>query len=157
MRKNPFLRAEKAVIKKVYNNSATLKVTVFRKDYDNLTGALTETVYVFPRTIHISNPHEIADAIVDKIQYVKGDLNVAVAFKEITDVMVPMDGDPEIVIGGANKSISDFRNTDNRTAGLDETKDTIVFDGTTYRIVKITPKNIYAGMPSRLKLQLRAV
>ena len=68
-----------------------------------------------------------------------------------------MDGDPEIVIGGANKSISDFRNTDNRTAGLDETKDTIVFDGTTYRIVKITPKNIYAGMPSRLKLQLRAV
>lgn len=157
MRKNPFLRAEKTVIKKVYNNAATLKFNVVQKSYDNETGKFTETAAIYSRTIHISNPREIADVIVDKIQYVKGDLNADVAFKEIADVLVPMDGDPVIVIEGQNKTISDFRSANNRTAGIEETKDTLVFDGTTYRIVKITPKNIYAGTPSKLKLQLRAV
>ena len=54
-------------------------------------------------------------------------------------------------------SISDFRNAGHRNCGIDETKDTLVFDGTTYRIVKVTPKNFYAGTPTKLKLQLRAV
>ena len=157
MRKNPFLRAEKTVIKKVYNNAATLKFNVVFKSYDKDTGKFTDTTKVYPRVIHISNPHEIADIIVDKIQYVKGDLNADVAFKEISDVLVQMDGDPVVVIEGENKTISDFRSASSRNAGIDETKDTLVFDGTTYRIVKITPKNIYAGTPTKLKLLLRAV
>ena len=157
MRKNPFLKAEKAIILKVYNNAATLNLNVVRKTYNTDTGKFSETTAVYPRTIHIGNPHEIADIIVDKIQYVKGDLNVDVAFKEIADSIEPMDGDPVVVIEGENKTISDFRSANNRNGGIDETKDTLVFDGTTYRIVKIIPKNIYAGTPSRLKLQLRAV
>lgn len=157
MKKNPFLKAEKAVIAKVYGNTATLNINVTRRTYDSATGAFSETTAVYPRTIHIGNPHEIADVIVDGKQYVKGDLNADAAFLEIADALIPMTGDPTAVIDGETKTIADFRSANRRTGGIDETKDTIVFDGTTYRIVRVTPKNIYAGTPSRLKLQLRAV
>ena len=154
MRKNPFLRAEKTVIKKVYNNEATLNINVTVRSYDNATGTFTESTEVYPRTIHIANPHEIADGIVDKIQYLKGDLNVDVAYLEITQVMIPVLGERTVMIDGVAKTLAESRT---RNGGIDETKDTITFDGTTYRIVKITPKSFYAGTPSKLKIQLRAV
>lgn len=157
MKRNPFLKADKAVIKKVYGNPAVLKMCENRRSYDSHTGEFTEDDAVFLRNIFIGNMHEIADAVVDGKQYVKGDLHTEVAFQEIADSLVPMTGDPVIVIDKEQKTIADLRKADHRTAGIKETKDSLVFDGTEYRIIRITPMIVYAGVPSKLKIQLRSV
>lgn len=141
MKKNPFLKAEKAIIRRVYRNSATLNFNVKSKSYDAATGEFYETETVTAKTVYIKNPREIADAVVDKLNYLKGDLNVEIAYQEVADAVSGVSG----------------RTANTRNGGIDGLSDTLTFDGTIYRIVKITPKNFYAGAPSRLKLQLRAV
>ena len=153
MKKNPFLKAEKAVIKKVYGNTAVIKFNVKKKTYSTETGAFTETLYSFYRQVFIKNPHEIADAIVDGKNYIKGDLTTEIAYQELTDVIKPISADP---IMPDSSNITDYRRANTRNGGL-EIDDTLEFDGTEYRIVKTTPKNFYAGVPSRIKVQMRAL
>jgi hypothetical protein len=141
MKKNPFLKAEKAVIRKVYGNAAVLNFNAKSKIYNAETGSFSETKTVTSKTVYITNPHEIADAVVDKLNYLKGDLNMEIAYQEVADAVSGVSG----------------RTANTRNGGIDGLSDTLTFDGTIYRIVKITPKNFYAGAPSRLKLQLRAV
>lgn len=153
MKKNPFLKAEQAVIKKVYSNSAVLKFNVKTKLYITATGAFVESVFTCPRNIFIKNPHEIADAIVDGKNYIKGDLSTEIAYQELVNAVKPLSDDP---IMPNNKDITDYRRANTRNGGIED-GDTLEFDGTEYRIVKITPKNFYAGVPSRLKLQMRSL
>lgn len=153
MKKNPFLKAEKTVIKKVYGNTAVIKFNVKKKTYSIETGAFTETLYSFYRQVFIKNPHEIADAIVDGKNFIKGDLTTEIAYQELVDAIKPMPDDP---ILPESKDITDHRRVNTRNGGIEE-GDTLEFDGTEYRIVKITPKNFYAGVPSRLKLQMRSL
>ena len=153
MKKNPFLKAEQAVIKKVYSNSAVLKFNVKTKLYITATGAFVESVFTCSRNIFIKNPHEIADAIVDGKNYVKGDLTTEIAYQELADVIKPLPDDP---IFPGNKDITDYRRANTRNGGI-EIDDTLEFDGTEYRIVKTIPKNFYAGVPSRIRLQMRAL
>ena len=153
MKKNPFLKAEKAVIKKVYGNAAIIKFNIKTKLYITATGAFVESSFTCPRQVFIKNPHEIADAIVDGKNYIKGDLSTEIAYQELVDVIRPLPDDP---IMPENKDITDHRRANTRNGGIEE-GDTLEFDGTEYRIVKITPKNFYAGVPSRLKLQMRSL
>lgn len=153
MKKNPFLKAEQAVIKKVYGNTATIKFNIKVKLYITATGAFVESLFTCPRQIFIKNPHEIVDAIVDGKNYIKGDLTTEIAYQELINAIQPMPDDP---IMPENKDITDHRRANTRNGGIEE-GDTIEFDGTEYRIVKITPKNFYAGVPSRLKLQMRSL
>lgn len=153
MKKNPFLKAEKTVIKKVYTNPAVVRFNVKLKTYDPGTGAFSENTYIFLRDVFIKNPHEIADAIVDGKNYIKGDLNTDIAYQEMIDAIKPIDSDPVIE---PNTDITNYREANSRNGGLEES-DTIEFNGTEYRIVKITPKNFFAGVPSRLKIQMRAL
>ncbi len=149
MKRNPFLKAEKAIIKKVYGNAAILNINVCIKTYDSMSGALSENKLVFHRKIYIRNPHNIADAVVDKVNYLKGDLSTDVAFREIKDAIIPMVDDPG--------DITNYRKADSRTGGIDESCDTLSFNGITYRIIKLTPKGFYAGSPTKMNIQLRAV
>lgn len=153
MKKNPFLKAEQAVIKKVYGNTATIKFNIKVKLYITATGAFVESLFTCPRQIFIKNPHEIVDAIVDGKNYIKGDLTTEIAYQELINAIQPMPDDP---IMPENKDITDHRRANTRNGGIEE-GDTLEFDGTEYRIVKITPKNFYAGVPSRLKLQMRSL
>ena len=157
MRKNPFLKCDRLIIKKVYGNKATLKMRVSVKTYDQSSGSYSQADYIFQRTVYIRNPHEIVDALVDNKLYFKGDLNTEIAWQEVADCIEIFPGDPVIIDIRTPKHITDFRTPNSRNGGIDETTDTLVFDGTEYRIVKVSPKQFYAGLPSRLKLLLRAV
>ena len=85
----------------------------------------------------------------DKVNYLKGDLPTDVAFREIKDAIIPMVDDPG--------DITNYRKADSRTGGIDESCDTLSFNGITYRIIKLTPKGFYAGSPTKMNIQLRAV
>ena len=141
------------MIKKVYGNTATIKFNIKVKLYITATGAFVESLFTCPRQIFIKNPHEIVDAIVDGKNYIKGDLTTEIAYQELINAIQPMPDDP---IMPENKDITDHRRANTRNGGIEE-GDTLEFDGTEYRIVKITPKNFYAGVPSRLKLQMRSL
>lgn len=153
MKKNPFLKAEQAVIKKVYGNTAEIKFNIKVKLYITTTGAFVESLFPCSRQVFIKNPHEIADAILDGKNYIKGDLTTEIAYQELVDAIKPMPDDP---IMPESKDITDHRRVNTRNGGIEE-GDTLVFDGTEYRIIKTTPKNFYAGVPSRIKLQMRAL
>lgn len=153
MKNNPFLKAEKAVIKKVYGNPAVIKFNVKIKTYSAETGAFAEDIYTFLRKVYIKNPHEIADAIVDGKNYIKGDLQTEIAYQELIDVIKPANNDPQMP---KMQTIEDFRRANTRSGGIED-GDTLEFDGTEYRIIKVTPKNFYGGVPSRLKLHMRAI
>lgn len=153
MKKNPFLKAEQAVIKKVYGNTAEIKFNIKVKLYITATGAFVESLFPCSRQVFIKNPHEIADAIVDGKNYIKGDLTTEIAYQELADVIKPISTDP---IMPDNSNITDYRRANTRNGGL-EIDDTLVFDSTEYRIVKTTPKNFYAGVPSRIKVQMRSL
>lgn len=157
MRRNPFAKADRLVIKRVYKNAATLKFNVELKTYDSASGAFSQDTYVFQRTVYIRNPHEIADALVDNRLYFKGDLNTEIAYDDVCRSIKPLDTDPTVVVDGKTKYITDFRAPNGRNGGIDETDDTLVFDDTEYRFVKIVPKQFYVGTPSRMKVILRAI
>ena len=140
MKRNPFLKAEKAVIKKVYGNRATLRLTSIEKVYDEKNGRITEIPRQSEYTIFISNPHEINEAVVDGKYYLKGDLHVTVAYLELIEKTSAFGRDDDVITGGI----------------VPET-DYLVFNKREYRIIKASPKNFFADTPSKIKLQLRAV
>ena len=157
MRRNPFAKADRLVIKRVYKNAATLNFNVELKAYDTSSGTFTQDTYTFPRTVYIRNPHEISDALVDNKLYFKGDLNTEIAYDDVCRSIKPLATDPAIGTGTDTQDITDFRTPNGRNGGIDETTDTLVFDDTEYRFVKIVPKQFYVGTPSRMKVILRAI
>ena len=140
MKRNPFLKVEKLINRKVYGNVATLVLADNKKVYDPDTGKINETIRQGNYTVYVSNPHEVNEAIVDGKYYLKGDLHVSVAYLEITEVTSAFGREDDAVTGGINPEY-----------------DSLLFNNREYRIVKASPKNFYAGTPSKIKLQLRAV
>lgn len=157
MKRNPFLKLEQKIAAKVYNNVGTLTFNVKARTYNEQTGSFTETTYVFPRTVHIKRPREISEAIVDNRLYLKGDLNVDIPYLDFAEAMKAYDDDPAIKVGEVSKTISDYRAINSINGGLDMTNDTICFVGKIYRPIKVTAKNMYAGVPSIFTVLMRAI
>lgn len=149
MKRNPFLKAEEKVLRKVYGNTATLTYLVRSRTYNSDTGELTETDKTFVRVIHISSPSEFADALVDGENIKKGDLRCEVARKTLIDALRPATGDPAV--------LSNLRSASAMTAGIDISTDRLTYCGRDYSIRKIVPLGVYANEPSKYKLHLREV
>ena len=149
MKRNPFLKAEEKIIRRVYGNTATLTYHVKSRTYNSETGELSETDTVFTRAIHIGKISEFADALVDGENIKKGDLRCDVARKTLVDALNPKIGDPAALSGLRSASVIN--------AGIDISSDRLTCCGRTYAIRKIIPCNVYADEPSVYTLHLREV
>lgn len=150
MKKNPFLKLEENVIRKLYGNTATLTYNVSSRVYNSSSGVITTSGATFSRTVNISDPTEFADALVDGENIKRGDLRCDVARKTLVDALRPLEGDS----GG---TLSSYRSATVTAAGIDTTTDRITFGGKEYSIRKITGREVYANEPAVYRLQLREV
>lgn len=140
MKRNPFLKVEKLINRKVYSNAAILKLTDKKKVYDEQSGEIIEIPRHGQYAVYISNPHEISEAVVDGKYYLKGDLLISIAYLEVAEATSAFGREDDAVTGGIRSEY-----------------DSLLFNNREYRIVKASPKNFYAGTPSKIKIQLRAV
>lgn len=138
MKRNPFLKVEKLINRKVYSNSAILKLTDKKKVYDERTGEIIEVPRHEKYVVYISNPHEINEAIVDGKYFLKGDVHISIAYLEVAEATLAFGREDDAVTGGIKPEY-----------------DSLLFNNREYRIVKASPKNFYAGTPSKIKIQLR--
>jgi hypothetical protein len=146
LKKNPLQKAQQKIIRKVYGNKAVLKIVERTKVYDEETGAMSDSELIFSRDVYIKNPRQVADAIVDGKNYLKGDMHVDVAFKEIADALNRAEsGDPGVLA----------REVNIKNGGIDIKHDYLEFGEVSYAFVKITALEFFGGEPASLKLQLR--
>lgn len=150
MNRNPFVKAEEKILRKIYGNTATLTYNVTSTVYDSATGEIATSGAFFARVINIGDPAEFADALVDGENIKKGDLKCDVARKTLVDALRSAPGDS----GGA---LSSYRSATVTAAGIDTATDRITFGGREYSIRKITPREVYANEPAVYRLQLREV
>lgn len=149
MKRNPFVKADEKINRRLYGNTATLTYRVRTTSYNSETGELADTDAVFTRTIHIGKISEFADALVDGENIKKGDLRCEVARKTLIDALAPQQGDVGV--------LKNLRSASMMSAGIDISTDQLSFCGRDYSIRKIVPNNVYANEPSIYKLQLREV
>lgn len=140
MKRNPFLKVEQIINKKVYGNVATLVLSDVTKKYNEQTGEMTEETREEQFQVYISNPHEISDVIVDGKYYIKGDLTLKIAYLELRGATSSFDREDDVITGGIRAQT-----------------DRLVFKKREYRIVKAQAETFFAGVPAKIKLQLRAV
>nr|DAH25015.1 MAG TPA: hypothetical protein [Caudoviricetes sp.] len=155
MRRNPFLKADRIVISKLYGNTAVLTYRVRVRSYDAAAGEFAETEFPFVRTVHISEPSEVSEGIVDGKNYLKGDLTAEIAYLELKQSLDAQPGDPAVTVGGEPKTLAELRPMTVMKSGIDTRLDTLEYGGTVYRFVKVKPKHVYANTASIFRLQLR--
>lgn len=139
MRKNPFTKMEEKVIRKLYGNTATLRIMKTNRTYDESTGALTENPQGFDREIYISNPKKFADFFVDGENIMRGDITVDVARETLVN------------------AVGDLREDSLMHGKIDPETDWLIWGGRVYVIRGVEPKNVYANVPGVYQLHLRQV
>lgn len=137
MRKNPFLKMDEKIIRKIYGNKATLLIIKINRVYDESTGEIAEKVNSFDREIYISNPKLFADYFIDGQNVMRGDVTVEIARQTLLE------------------AVGDLRPDSLMNGKLDPEHDWIVFGNKAYTIRKIEPKNIYANTPGVYQVHLR--
>lgn len=155
MRRNPFLKADRIIISRLYNNTAVLTYRVRVRSYDAESGELAETEFPFVRTVHISEPSEVSEGIVDGKNYLKGDLTAEIAYLELRQSLDALPGDPAVTVDGEAKTLAELRPMTVVKSGIDLRLDTLEYGGTVYRFVKVKPKHVYANTASIFRMQLR--
>lgn len=139
MRKNPFTKMEEKVIRKLYGNTATLRIIKVKRIYDEATGELSDTPEAFDREIYISNPKKFADIFVDGENILKGDITVDVARETLVN------------------AVGDLREDSLMHGKLSPEHDWLIWQGRVYTIRGVEPKNVYANVPGIYQLHLRQV
>lgn len=154
MKKNPFLKADRAVIDKLYSDTATFRYRIPTRSFDTGSGAYYSSFQECVRTINIEQPSELSEASygsgawsADGKNWMKGDLTARVAMLDLQAALDPVSGDPV--------DLSMERTADGVQSGLDPRYDIVEYGGNTYRIVKVAPANVYANIASVFKIQLR--
>lgn len=127
----------------------TINLNARKKSYDDETGEISDVTITFSRNTFVSNPHQVSEIVVDKHNYLTGDMNIDVAYLSLKEMFEPFVEDTEL--------ITSYRKFNGRSGGLDTATDTIVFCDISYRIVSITPLLFFAGTPTKYRLQLRAL
>ncbi len=141
MKSNPFLKAEKAVLQKVYGNVCVLNLRIEKRSYDKESGKFSSEFVSLERDVYISSPHEISLAAVDGKTYLRGDMSCNIAFLSLQEIFADIES----------------RDIDTPTFGLDIKNDRLIFKNTAYRITKVVPQKFYAATPSIIRLYLRAM
>jgi hypothetical protein len=139
MRKNPFTKMEEKVIRKLYGNTATLRIIKVKRIYDEATGGVSDTPEAFDREIYISNPKKFADVFVDGENILKGDITVDVARETLVN------------------AVGDLREDSLMHGKLSPEHDWLIWQGRVYTIRGVEPKNVYANVPGIYQLHLRQV
>lgn len=139
MRKNPFTKMEEKVIRKLYGNTATLRIIKIERYYDESSGELEDKLESFDREIHISNPKKFADVFIDGENILKGDITVDVARATLFN------------------AIGDLREDSLMHGKLSPEHDWLIWQGRVYTIRGVEPKNVYANVPGIYQLHLRQV
>ena len=137
MRKNPFLKMDEKIIRKIYGNKATLRIIRITRSYDENTGEIVDVPENFDREIYISNPKHFADYFIDGQNVMRGDVTVEIARQTLLD------------------AVGDLRPDSLMNGKLDPEHDWIVFGSTAYTIRKVEPKNVYANTPGVYQVHLR--
>ncbi len=147
MKNNPFLKADRIVIDRLYSDTATFHYRIPTRSFDTGSGEYYNSFQECARTINIQEPSEIVDAVVDGKNYMKGDLTANVAMLDLQDALKPVTGDPV--------DLNKERTAEGVKSGLDPRYDFVEYGGNTYRIVRISPKHVFANVASLFKVQLR--
>lgn len=137
MKRNPFLKADDR-LSKIYGNSAVLVYVDTIRDYDETTGEMNESRVSEPHTVSIDSPSVISEAVADGKNYLIGDLTLDISRLAL------------------EKALPSFRTASLESCGVNMEFDYIKFSGRNYRIVKMTPKTVWANQPSKYRVQLRA-
>ena len=149
MKRNPLLKAEERIISKVYGNLAEMLYRVRTKSYNAETGEIFEVNAEFVRGFHYTDPHIISETSADGKNYIVGDVTFSVAFAEFQkNLELSLPTDP------AGLSLKTLRG-DAIPYGINAESDAVRLFGRKWRVVKITPLEVYANIPALLKLQLR--
>ena len=141
MKKNPFLKVEELILKKVYGNQALLRLDIQTREYIPESGDIVTEHALREFPVYISSPAEIALAAVDGKNYLRGDMNCSVSLYALQEIIAQV---PE-------------RSVETPSFGLDVKSDLLLFNNATYRITKVLPKKFYAGTPSVIRIYLRAL
>lgn len=148
---NPLMKANEKIIRKLYRNQAELRFNVHARTYNASTGEMNETIAVFYRIVYLKNPNHYNAAVVDKELYQQNDVTTDVSWQIIRDAIIK-GSDTRDPVG---LELVTFRPVTNMTAGIIKEDDTILWNGITYKIVNIAPRNVYGNVPAVLRLHLR--
>ena len=130
---------EEKVIRKLYGNTATLRIINIKRSYNEQTGEILDTPEAFDREINISNPKKIADYFIDGDNIKRGDITVDVARETLVN------------------AVGDLRPDSLMNGKIDPDHDWVIFGNRAYIIRKVEPRNVYANVPGIYQLHLREV
>lgn len=141
MKRNPLLKAEEKIITKVYGNTATMVYDIRTRTYDKDTGAISETETMVRKEFHFADPHVVSETSADGKKYMIGDIIFTSPYMEFQRNL--------------NSLPADYATARKSPFGIDIASDTIEVFDRSYRIIKITPQEVYAGVPAKIKIQIR--
>lgn len=136
MKKNPFLISEDRLVR-LYQNTMTMVYVTRERTYNPDTGAVGNSESEHRREIAFSDPDTISESAANGKNWIVGDMLFDVSRL------------------GLERNMPSGRTANIETCGIHLDTDYVVFSGERYRIVKMTPKTVWCGVPARYRIQVR--
>lgn len=150
---NPLSPVSYHVAKGVRKNNAVIQY-VIEPGNDKL--SLRQQKYVFERKVWLYSVSKANEYLVASGVYKNEDLVAVIPALCLLETRGPLDSDPEISYGQTENTLESLRPWDNLTGGIKANIDQLVWNGMTYRIIKIEAMEFWNNDPAKFKLTLRS-
>lgn len=151
--KNPLSPVSYHVAKGVRKNFAVIQYVIEPGD-DKL--SLQRQKYVFERKVWLYNVSKANEYLVASGVYKNEDLVAIIPALCLLETRGSLNTDPVIKYGQTQNTLESLRPWDNLTGGIKANIDQLVWNGMTYRIIKIEAMEFWNNDPAKFKLTLRS-
>ena len=119
--------------------------------------SLRQQKYIFERKVWLYSVSKANEYLVASGVYKNEDLVAVIPALCLLETRGSLDTDPQEYFGGEVLTLEKARPWDNLTGGIKANIDQVVWNGMTYRIIKIEAMEFWNNDPAKFKLTLRSV